>query len=202
MSAGSDVTRIGPRLPFQQGLTLSDAVVDRLSGWWWVELLIGVFWLVAAIIVLKFTHASVATVGVVTGVVFLAFAVEEFVLAALDDSAARWLWGLFGVLLTAGGVLSLVHPASTFVGLAEILGAIFLVIGIIWMFQAFAERAFNSLWWLNLASGVLMIVLAFWTTGEFFVERAFTLLIFTGVWALTKGVVDIVRGFQLRSLAV
>jgi uncharacterized membrane protein HdeD (DUF308 family) len=46
-----------------------------------------------------------------------------------------------------------------------------------------------------------MIVLAFWTTGEFFVERAFTLLIFAGVWALTKGVVDIVRAFQLRALA-
>jgi uncharacterized membrane protein HdeD (DUF308 family) len=201
MSAGSDVKRIGPQLPFQGGLTLSNAVLERLARWWWIELVVGVFWLVAAIVVLKFTHASVATVGVLTGIVFLAFAVEEFVLAAFDDGATRWLWGLFGVLLTAAGIVSLVHPVSTFVGLAEILGAIFLVIGIIWMFQSFAERAFSSLWWLSLISGVLLIVLAFWTSAEFFVERAFTLLIFTGVWALTKGVVDIVRAFQLRSLA-
>ncbi len=200
MSAGSDVKRIGPQLPFQEGLTLSNAVLDRLTRWWWVELLVGAFWLAAAIVVLKFTHASVSTVGVLTGIVFLAYAVEEFVLAALDDSGMRWLWALFGVALTAGGVVSLVHPVSTFVGLAEILGVIFLVIGITWMFQSFAERAFNGLWWLNLVSSVLMIVLAFWTSGEFFVERAFTLLIFTGVWALTKGVVDIVRAFQLRSL--
>ena len=201
MSAGSDIKKIGPQLPFQGGLTLSAAVLEQLRRWWWVELLIGTLWLVAAIVVLKFTHASVVTVGVITGIALLAFAVEQFVLAALDDGATRWLWGLFGVVLSAGGIVSLIHPVSTFVGLAEILGAIFLVIGIIWMFQSFAERGFNGLWWLSLISGVLMIVLAFWTTGAFFVERAFTLLIFTGVWALTKGVVDIVRAFQLRSLA-
>jgi uncharacterized membrane protein HdeD (DUF308 family) len=200
MSTGSDVKRIGPQLPFQGGLTLSDAVLDRLSRWWWIQLLVGVFWLVAAIVVLKFTHASVVTVGVLTGIVFLAAAVEEFVLAALADGATRWLWALFGFVLTAAGIVSLVHPVNTFAGLAEILGAIFLVFGIIWMFQSFAERAFSSLWWLSLIGGILMVVLAFWTTGEFFVERAFTLLIFTGVWALTKGVVDIVRAFQLRSL--
>jgi hypothetical protein len=36
--------------------------------------------LVVAVVVLKFNHASVVTVGVLTGVLFLAFAVEEFVL--------------------------------------------------------------------------------------------------------------------------
>jgi uncharacterized membrane protein HdeD (DUF308 family) len=145
MSAGSDVKRIGPQLPFQGGLTLSDAVLERLTRWWWVELLVGAFWLAAAIVVLKFTHASVVTVGVLTGILFLGFAVEQFVLASLDDGATRWLWGLFGVVLTAAGIVSLIHPVSTFAGLAEILGVIFLVIGIIWMFQSFAERAFSGL---------------------------------------------------------
>jgi hypothetical protein len=45
-----------------------------------------------------------------------------------------------------------------------------------------------------------MVVLAFWASGQFFVERAYTLLIFVGIWALTKGVTDIVRAFQIRSL--
>jgi hypothetical protein len=43
-------------------------------------------------------------------------------------------------------------------------------------------------------------VLAFWTTGAFFLERAFTLLIFTGIWALTKGVVEVVGALRLGSL--
>ena len=28
--------------------------------------------------------------------------------------------------------------------------------------------------------GILMIVLAFWTSGQFFIEKAYTLLVFAG----------------------
>jgi len=99
-----------------------------------------------------------------------------------------------------GGIVAVVDPASTFAGLADILGFIFLLIGVQWMVQAFAERPFNPYWWLTLIGGILMVVLAFWASGQFFVERAYTLLIFVGIWALTKGVTDIVRAFQIRSL--
>ncbi|HTQ69070.1 MAG TPA: DUF308 domain-containing protein [Solirubrobacteraceae bacterium] len=179
---------------------LGESILAPLRKYWWVQLVLGAAWLVLAVVVLKFNHASVVTVGVLTGVLFLAFAAEEFALAALDESATKWLWGIFGVILAASGVVALVHPVSTFVGFAEILGFVFLLIGIMWMVQAFTERAFNDLWWLSLVSGILMIVLAFWTTGEFFLQRAYTLLVFAGIWALMKGITDIVRAFQLREL--
>jgi hypothetical protein len=44
-----------------------------------------------------------------------------------------------------------------------------------------------------------MIVLAFWTSGQFFIEKAYTLLVFAGIWALMQGVTDIVRAFAMRS---
>jgi uncharacterized membrane protein HdeD (DUF308 family) len=171
-----------------------------LARYWWVALVLGIFWLVIAVVVLKFDHASVVTVGVLTGIMFLVFAAEEFALAALDRGATKWLWAFFGVVLVAGGIVALIHPRSTFAALAEVLGFVFLLIGFIWMFQAFAERAFNELWWMGLVSGILMIVLAFWTSGQFFLERAYTLLVFAGIFALLKGVTDIVRAFQLRAL--
>jgi len=175
-------------------------VIGRfLSRYWGAELAIGVFWVVVALVVLKFNHASVVTVGVLTGLLLLLFAAEQFVLAAIAPTA-RWLWAIFGVLLTVGGIVAVVDPASTFAGLADILGFIFLLIGVQWMVQAFAERPFNPYWWLTLIGGILMVVLAFWASGQFFVERAYTLLIFVGIWALTKGVTDIVRAFQIRSL--
>ena len=170
------------------------------ARYWWVELLLGVAWLVIAVVVLKFNHASVVTVGVLAGILFLVFAVEEFALAALDQGPIRWLWGFFGILLLAGGIVSLIDPRGTFAGFAEILGFVFLVIGLLWTVQAFAERVFNSLWWMGLISGILMIVLAFWTSGEFFLQRAYTLLVFVGIWALMKGIVDIVRAFQILEL--
>ena len=170
-----------------------------LSRYWGAELAIGVFWVVVALVVLKFNHASVVTVGVLTGLLLLLFAAEQFVLAATAPTA-RWLWAIFGVLLAVGGIVALIDPVDTFAGLADILGFIFLLIGVQWMVQAFAERPFNPYWWLTLIGAILMVVLAFWASGQFFVERAYTLLIFVGIWALTKGVTDIVRAFQIRSL--
>jgi uncharacterized membrane protein HdeD (DUF308 family) len=176
-------------------------VLDQLARFWWVELLLGVFWVIIALVVLKFNQASVVTVGVLTGIMFLIFAAEEFVLAALSRGAMRWLWVFFGVLLGAAGIVSLIHPRNTFAGFADILGFVFLLIGVIWLVQAFAERGFNPLWWLGLISGIIMVGLAFWVSGQFFLTKAYTLLVFAGIWALVKGSTDIVRAFQLRALA-
>ncbi len=180
--------------------SISRAVVAPLARFWWIELLAGAFWLTVAAVVLKFNHASVITVGVLTGIMFLVFSAEEFALAIVDRRG-RWLWAFFAVVLVAGGVVSLIHPRETFAGFADILGFVFLVIGTIWTVHAFAERAFNQLWWLSLTSGILMVVLAFWTSGQFFLERAYLLLVYAGIWALLKGVTDIVRAFEIRKLA-
>ena len=91
-------------------------LLHQLARYWWVELLLGVFWVVVAIVVLKFNHASVVTVGVLTGIMFLVFAAEEFLLAVLDKGASRWVWALFGVLLAASGIVALIHPEATLRG--------------------------------------------------------------------------------------
>ena len=192
---------LGPNGP-AGGPPLADPIASMLEGvasYWWVELLLGLLWMVIAVVVLKFNHASVTTVGILTGLMFLVFAAQEFVLATVDRRG-RWLWAIFSVLLAASGIVALIHPTATFAGFADILGFVFLLIGVMWMVQAFAERALNSLWWLTLISGIMMIVLAFWVSGQFFVVRAYTLLIFAGVWAMTAGIIDVVRAFEIREL--
>jgi uncharacterized membrane protein HdeD (DUF308 family) len=174
---------------------------SQVARYWWAELAVGVAWLVIAAVVLKFDHASVVTVGVLTGLMFLLFAAENFVLAALDPSGARWLWGLFGGLMTVSGIVALIEPVATFNDFAEILGFVFMLIGVMWVVRAFYERVINELWWLTLTSGILMMVMAFWVSGQFFLTRAYTLLVFAGIWALLTGITDIVRAFQLRGAA-
>ena len=176
-----------------------DPLGQFLSRYWGVQLAIGLLWVVVALVVLKFDHASVVTVGVLTGLMLLLFAAEQFVLAAVAPGA-RWVWAIFGVLLTAAGIVALIDPVKTFAGFADILGFVFLGIGVLWMVQAFAERLFNPYWWLTLIASLLMVVLAFWVSGQFFLTRAATLLVFAGVWALMKGITDIVRAFQIRGL--
>ena len=94
--------------------TLLRPFLAQIARYWWVELLVGVLWVVIAVVVLKFNNASVVTVGILTGIMFLVFAAEEFALAGPLDRSARWIWALFGVLLTAAGIVALIHPRNTF----------------------------------------------------------------------------------------
>ena len=94
-------------------------------------------------------------------------------------------------------VICFISPENTLVALADTLGFLFLLVGLWWMVRAFLERAINPLWWLGLISGILMTILAFWTGGQFFIEKAYVLLVFAGIWALMASVTDIVRGFVL-----
>ena len=175
-------------------------LVGRVAKYWWVELIIGAFWIVISLVILKFNHASVTTVGILIGIMFLVASAQELMLAILDRRW-RWLWALFAVFLFVGGILALIHPHDTFAAFADILGFVFLVIGAFWIAQAFAERPVNDLWWLTLIAGILAVILAFWTEGEFYLEKAATLLVFAGIWALMHGITDIIRAFQIRRYA-
>lgn len=171
----------------------------RLTGYWWVLLVAGVAWIAAALVILQFDDASVTTVGILTGVLFLGAGLENLAMARLDVPM-RWAWALFGVLFLVSAVLAFANPTDTFAGLADMLGFLFLVVGVWWMIRAFLERAINPLWWTGLISGILMTTLAFWTSGQFFIHKAYVLLVFAGIWALMQGITSIFRAFAVRAL--
>jgi uncharacterized membrane protein HdeD (DUF308 family) len=166
---------------------------------WWLWLVTGVAWIVASLVILQFDQASVTTVGVIIGCMFVFAGIQQLVLASVTDHL-RWLWITFGVLMLIAGVVAFVRPKATFAGFADILGFLFLLVGVWWTIEAFISQGTNPLWWLTLISGVLMLIMAFWTSGQFFIEKAYILLVFAGVWALMHGVTDIVRAFQIRKL--
>ena len=171
----------------------------EITGYWWVWLVAGIAWLVVSLVILQFDDASITTVGVLVGLMFLLASVQNFVLAAVAESL-RWLWALFGVLFVIAAVVCFVNPEETFAGIADMLGFLFLLLGIWWMVRAFIERPLNPLWWLGLISGILMTCMAFWTAGQFFFEKAYILLVFAGIWALMEGMGSIVRAFAVREL--
>ena len=164
---------------------------------WWLWLVTGVIWTIAALVILQFDGASVTTVSVIVGCMFLFSGAQQIVLATLTDRR-RWLWIAFGVVFVVAGIVCFANPEDTFRGLADVLGFLFLAVGIWWTIEALLESSEDSLWWLRLITGILMILLAFWTSGQFFVEKAYTLLVFAGVWALMQGITDIIRAFQIR----
>ena len=113
----------------------------------------GTFWIAIAVVILQFDQASVTTVGVLVGALFLAAAAQNFVIMSLAETG-RWIYGLFGVLFVIAGVLALISPENTFAALADMLGFLFLLVGIFWIIQAFVAREVNELWWLGLLAGI------------------------------------------------
>jgi len=186
----------GPAAAHEQQLREAGSQIARF---WWLWLVAGIAWVVIALVVLQFDQASIRTVGTLIGIMFLLSGFQQLTLAALVDRH-KWIPAIFGVLLLAAGVVSLIEPEDTFAGFADILGFLFLIVGTFWTLGAFAERQTSDLWWLGLVSGFLMIILAFWTSGQFFIDKAYLLLVFAGIWALMHGVTDIVRAFQVRRL--
>ena len=172
----------------------------EVANLWWVWLATGVFWLAAALVILQFDQASITTVGVLIGIMFLAAGAQNLVFGSLTAGATRWMLWIFGVLFLIAGVISLIRPENTFAGVADILGFLFLVVGVFWLVEAFAERATNDLWWFGLIGGVAMIIVAFWTSGQFYIHKQYVLLVFAGIWALFHGVGDVIKAFQIRNL--
>jgi uncharacterized membrane protein HdeD (DUF308 family) len=170
-----------------------------VTGYWWVLLIVGIAWVAIALVILQFDQASVTTVGVLVGLMFLALAIENLALASLDVPM-RWAWVLFGILFLVSAIVCFADPTDTFAGLADMLGFLFLIVGIWWMVRAFLERGINPQWWLGLISGILMTGLAFWTSGQFFIHKAYLLLVFAGIWALMQGMTNIIRAFSVRAV--
>ena len=179
----------------------------ELTGYWWAWLIAGISWVVVSLVILQFNDASITTVGVLIGLMFALASAQTLAVATSPDSdvaavpeGTRWVSGAFSLLFAISAVICFVSPADTFAGLADTLGFLFLVVGIWWMVRAFLERAINPAWWLTLISGILMTILAFWTSGQLFIHKAYVLLVFAGIWALMEGTVDIVRAFEIRQL--
>jgi uncharacterized membrane protein HdeD (DUF308 family) len=169
----------------------------EITGYWWVGLVAGISWLIISLVILQFDSASITTVGVLVGVMFLLAGIQNVALTTVPVQH-RWVPGLFSILFLIAAMICFVNPATTFAGLADTVGFLFLIVGVWWMVQAFLERSLNPMWWLGLISGILMTGMAFWAAGQLFATKAVTLLIFAGIWALMQGTMDIVRAFEAR----
>ena len=183
------------------------AAARETTSYWWLWLIAGIAWIGISVIILQFDEASITTVGVLVGAVFLLAGAQNLAIAATSETAfgevptaTRVFAGIFAVLFGVSAVICFVSPEDTFAGLADSLGFLFVLVGIWWIVQAFLERAVNSLWWLGLIGGILMTVMGFWTAGQFFIEKAYILLVFAGIWALMQGIIDIVRAFSIREV--
>jgi uncharacterized membrane protein HdeD (DUF308 family) len=172
----------------------------QMSRRWWVFLLSGFAWLLIAAVVLRFNVASIATVGLLLGAVFLFTAVSEFTLAAFQPAGWAVLRVILGVLFIGGAIWSFLTPYNAFWALAAAFGLLLILTGgLDIVFSALSERV-NPLWWLGLLTGILEIALGFWASQQDLRARAVLLVLWVGIYAIFKGIRDLSLAFEVRSL--
>jgi len=173
------------------------AGLSRLAGPWWIFLLTGIAWLIIAWVVLRFTPASVATVGVLLGVLFLVATINEFFIASVLPGW-RWLHIVMGIIFLFGAGWSFARPYDAFWTLASILGLLLIFRGTLDIITSVSTREVNPTWWLGLVVGILEILLGFWASQQYRPVQGALLLVWVGFFAIFRGISEIVVAFQLR----
>ena len=172
--------------------------VGEASGTWWLFLITGIAWLLLSVIVLRFNITSIAAVGALLGVVFIAAGANEFMVMALRDMGWKWLHGILGVIFIIGGVWAFIHPIDAFYELAAILGFLLIFKGTLDIISSVIQKEISALWWLGLIVGVLELLLGFWASQQYFAPRAALILVWVGFFALFHGIGEIVMAFEMR----
>jgi len=72
--------------------------------------------------------------------------------------------------------------------------------GALVLITSIESRIINSAWWLGLIAGILEISLGFWASQQLVPARAALLIIWVGVFAIFRGITEIVTAFELKSL--
>jgi uncharacterized membrane protein HdeD (DUF308 family) len=177
-------------------------IVREGARYWWAFLVSGIVWLLIAWLVLRLNTTSIATVGVLLGVVFLLSGINEVGLAIVVPGGWKvWHW-ILAVIFLLGALYGFVRPVNTFFALASVLGLILIFYGAFEIVQAVATRAVNPYWWLGLSIGILLILLAFWVSGSDRVyalaQRTYLILFWVGFLALFRGFSQIFLAFTVR----
>jgi uncharacterized membrane protein HdeD (DUF308 family) len=174
--------------------------VTRNWGWF---LAAGIAWIVFAFFVLSFNYRTVWAIAVFFGIGFIVGGVMELAVASVTPGW-KWLYILIGVVSIGAGLIALIWPGQTFLVLSAIAGWLLLFYGIIDIVFAFSTRHLEGLWWTQLISGIIMVLLGFWaispddaTVSTY--RGAVLLVVWIGVAALFRGISDIIVGFRLRS---
>jgi uncharacterized membrane protein HdeD (DUF308 family) len=177
-------------------------IVREGARYWLVFLVSGILWLLIAWLVLRLNATSITTVGVLLGVVFLIAGINEVAAASLAPGGWKVWHYIMAVIFLLGGLWGFIRPVSTFFALASVLGLILVFYGSFEVVLGVASQAVNPYWWLQLITGLLLILLAFWVSGSDRVyalaQRTYLILFWVGFLALFRGFSQIMLAFAVR----
>ncbi|HEX6664710.1 MAG TPA: DUF308 domain-containing protein [Gaiellaceae bacterium] len=178
---------------------LVEGTLGAAARFWWLFLAIGTAWLLLAVIVFRFDYRTVNAISILFGIVVIGAAVDELFAAWARSGWVRLAHAALAVAFVVIAVIAFVHPGNTFAALAAVMSFYFVLKGTLAIALALAFREETGVWWLQLLLGIAEILIGFWAAGDFG-HRAFLLVVWVGVAALTRGISAIFFAFAVRGI--
>ncbi|MFJ6252670.1 MULTISPECIES: HdeD family acid-resistance protein [unclassified Streptomyces] len=173
-------------------------LLARLGGSWTWFLAAAVVTLVPGVTALVWPDATLHVLGVLIGLYLLATGVFRFVMVFGRRNAGERLPGLLvAVLFVLGGVLCLRHPLQTVAALSLVVGAVWLVSGVVTLYGALAAEdlpyrgAVAAVAALGIAAGIVVLALP--------AESARVLTRLLGLWLVLLGLAEAALALAWRS---
>lgn len=178
-------------------------VLRSLAEHWGLVLAYGLVTLGLGVVLLVWPHASITVFAVLVAIQLIVLGVIRIVQALSTDrrdGAARALIGLGGGLALIVGLLVLRDPLQSVVVVTMILGAFWIIAGVMDILGAFMGVEREGRGW-DVLAGVLSIlwgiVLIEWTDISLKL-----LVLLTGIWLILAGAIATIAAFKLRSARI
>jgi uncharacterized membrane protein HdeD (DUF308 family) len=173
--------------------------LGRVFPPWWLLLITGIAWMLVALILLRFDYRSVSAISILFGIVAIAAGVMEIGVLMLAAGWWKLLHGLLAVVFVVAGIVAFVHPGNTFAALAAVFSFFLVIAGAFDIVISISVRHEIDVWWLQLITGIIELLLGFWAAG-YYGRSAVLLVAWVGAIAILRGVRDIVLAFRVRGV--
>jgi len=182
---------------------MSFATAERSLGRvlppWWLLLVTGIAWMLLALILLRFDYTSVSAISILFGIVAIAAGVMEIGVLMLVAGWWKLLHGVLAVVFIVAGIVAFVHPGNTFAALAAVFSFFLVIAGAFDIVISISVRHEIEVWWLQLITGIVELLLGFWAAG-YYGRSAVLLVAWVAAIAILRGVRDIVLAFRVRGV--
>ena len=177
--------------------TISRDDVETIARGWWLLLVAGILSVGIGVVILE-VDWTVKALAVVIGVVLLVRGLFDVITPPIDGAPRAWsiTSGVCSILL---GIVVLVWPEPTLHVIAVLIGAWLLVVGIVEMVGAFANRRTLPLWGVTFAVGLAISVLGVWALRKPGMTIS-VLIVLVGFWAILMGALEIIAAFEVKRL--
>src|SRR5690242_10268779 len=180
-------------------LAAGQRTLGRVLPPWWLLLITGIAWMLAALILLRFDYTSVSAIAILFGIVAIVAGVLEIGVLMLANGWWKLLHGLLAVVFIVTGIVAFIHPGNTFVALSAVFSFFLIFAGTFDIIVSISARREIEVWWLQLVSGIVEVVLGFWAAG-YYGRSAVLLVAWVAAFAVIRGVRDIVLAFRVREV--